>query len=281
MKNLIGATLTKRAREHSLKHLAQTLRMVGMAAHLQHITARHIERYVQIQQAASVSDRTLQNRLSHIRSELRAIGRDKLADSDRLGCAHLGVDGASRAGTHAALTTEHYEHVLELARALHPGFAACLQLQRTLGLRQREAIQAGDSLKRWTSTLEHKGYVHVTEGTRGGKTREATPIAVDRALAAVHSAIEAAAENGGDLIPSTSLQGAVRAYGRLCAAVGMTGEHASDALRYNYAQDRFTDHLRTGCNRREALALTSMDLGCGNSRKTHVSQIHLRNTLGA
>ena len=119
MKNLTGSTLTKRAREHSLKHLAKTLRQVGMAARLQHITARHVERYVSVQQAAGVSRRTLQNRLSHIRSELRAIGRDKLADSDRLGCAHLRVDGASRAGTHAALSLEQYDRALEQARPLH------------------------------------------------------------------------------------------------------------------------------------------------------------------
>ena len=188
MKDQSGSTLTKVAREHSIKHLAQSLRQVGMAARLQNITARHVERYISIQQDAGVSHRTLQNRMAHIRSELRAIGRDKLANSERLGSAALGIAGANRDGTHRALGQARYEQVLELARALHPGFAACLELQRELGLRMREAIQSGASLKWWERALQRGGRVHVLHGTKGGRARDTLPNDPQKASAGTGSA---------------------------------------------------------------------------------------------
>lgn len=142
VRNQTGSTLTKVAREHSLKHLSQALRQVGMHVKLENITAKHIQRYISMQKDAGLSDRTLQNRMSHIRSELSAIGRDKLAQSERLSCSSLGISNTSREGTHRALSQEKYSQVLHQASAMHAGFAACLALQRELGLRAREAIQS-------------------------------------------------------------------------------------------------------------------------------------------
>ena len=132
-------------------------------------------------------------------------------------------------------------------------------------------------MKSWQSALERGGRVHVVHGTKGGRARDAAPTDHAKALDAVKAAIEAAKANEGKLVPSTSLLGATRAYGRLCAAVGLTGEHASHALRCTYAKDRFDYYLGATGSRREALALTSLDLGHGDGRGTYVAKVYLRN----
>lgn len=279
--NQTGSTLTKRDREHTLKNLVQSLRQVNMAVRIENINSKHIERYISMKQEAGISLRTLQNQMAHIRTELRAMGRDKLADSDRLSCSALGISGANRDGTHQALSQAQFTEVLEQAQALHPGFAAALQLQRELGLRMREAILSVDSLKSWKRALQRGHRVHILHGTKGGRARDTMANDPQKALQAVQAAIEAAKANGGRLIPSASLQGAARAYGRLCEKVGMTGKHASHALRCAYAQERFTMHLEQLGDRREALAATSLDLGHGDGRGTYVAQVYLKNTPDA
>lgn len=278
--NQTGSTLTKVAREHTLKHLAKTLREVGMNVKLENIAAKHIERYISIQKAAGLSARTLQNRMSNIRGELEAIGREKLAQSERLSGAALGISGANRDGTHRALSQAQYAQVLEHAQTLRPDFAAAIELQRELGLRAREAIQCADSLKSWERALQRGGRVHVLHGTKGGRARDTLANDPQKALQAVQRALKAVKENEGRLIPSKSLQGAVKAYGRLCASVGLTGEKASHALRCSYAQERFAIYLEQFGDRREALAATSLDLGHGDGRGTYVAQVYLKNSSG-
>ena len=278
VRNQTGSTLTKVAREHTLKHLAQSLRQVGMNVKLENIAAKHIERYIEMQQDAGLSARTLQNRMTHIRTELKAIGREKLAKSERLSGAALGIDGANRDGTHRALGQAQYGQVIERAQAMdRPDFAAAIELQRELGLRAREAIQCASSLKSWERALQRGSRVHVLHGTKGGRARDTLANNPQKALQAVQRALEAVKENGGRLIPSKSLQGAAKAYGRLCASVGLTGEKASHALRCSYAQDRYALYLEQFGDRREALAATSLDLGHGDRRGTYVAQVYLKN----
>lgn len=69
-----GATLTKIARNHSLQHLRDTLKASGRVYALDKVSAKDIRRYVEIQRQ-NISLRTLQNRLSHIRTALEQIGR--------------------------------------------------------------------------------------------------------------------------------------------------------------------------------------------------------------
>ena len=276
MKDQSGSTLTKTAREATLKNVQTFMRHNQLAHRLQEAKTTHIEKYVKAQKDAGVSDRTLQNRMSHLRSELTAIGRGKLADSERLSTKALGIDNASRDGTHRAMSSEQYSAVLEKAQALSPSFAAALQLQRELGLRQSEAIQCMESLKSWEKALERGDRIHVLHGTKGGRARDTLANDPERALEAVRSALEATKDNGGQLVVSSSLEGARRSYGRLCNEVGMKGEHASHALRCMYAQDRFENYMESfDGDRREALAATSMDLGHGDGRGTYVAQVYL------
>jgi site-specific recombinase XerD len=274
--NQTGSTLTKVAREQTLTQLRDFMKSEHMPHRLHEMASKHLERYIAAQKEAGVGDRTLQNRMSHIRSELAAIGRGKLADSERLSTQALGIGNASRDGTHRALSSEQYAQALEKAREASPGFAAALQLQRELGLRQSEAIQSVSSLRSWERALERGDRVHVLHGTKGGRTRDTLANDRDRALEAVKSAIEASKANEGRLIVSSTLEGARRAYNRFCHEVGMKGEHASHALRCSYAQERFELYMQSnGGDRREALAATSLDLGHGDGRGTYVAQVYL------
>ena len=276
MKNRTGSTLTKEARQHTLDHLRDGLNKAAMSCRLQNITARHIERYIADQKQAGVGLRTLQNRMAHIRGELRAMGRDKLADSERLSSKALAIDGANRDGTHRALGQDEYAQKLDQMRELHRGAAACMALQRELGLRAREAVQSVDSLKQWQKALEAGERVHVLHGTKGGRARDTLPANRERALEAVKEAIEASKEQGGRLIPSATLQGAMRAYGRVCEAVELKGELASHSLRYSYTQEVYLQHLERMHDKAEALAATSMELGHGDGRGTYVAQVYLK-----
>lgn len=278
MKNLGGSTLTKTAREHSLDHMLRTLKHMSMRVpSLHELTSKHVEKYIASQKTAGVSDRTLQNRMAHVRTSLRAIDRNKLADSDRLSTKALEIDHASRDGTHRALSQAEYEQAYNAAAERSTGFSECLGLMRELGLRAREAVQSVESLKQWEKSLERGAPVRVLHGTKGGRPRDAGAIDPERALKAVKNAIGASKDNQGRLIRSETLQGAMRAFGRHCEAVGLTGEHASHALRCQYAQDRYTQHLEAMGSRKEALAATSLDLGHGDGRGTYVAQVYLKN----
>lgn len=274
-----GATLTKIARNHSLQHLRDTLKASGRVYALDKVSAKDIRRYVEIQRQ-NVSLRTLQNRLSHIRTALEQIGRGQLARSEHLQNRTLGLSGANRDGTHCALTEAQYSHVMERAVALnHPGFVAALALQHELGLRAREAIQCADSLPSWEKSLQRGDRVHIVHGTKGGRARNTTANHQERALTAVRQAMAAVrASPHGRLIPSTSLAGAARAYQRLCSSIGLSGAYASHALRCTYAQERYRQNLElTHGDRDEARALTSLDLGHGDGRGTYVAQVYLKN----
>lgn len=272
-----GSTLTKIARNHSLQHLRDTLKKAGRVSSLDKIAAKDIRHYVESQKG-NISIRTLQNRLAHIRTALVQIGRGQLARSEHLQNSSLGISGANRDGTHRAFNPQEYANVLEQANTLnHPGFVAALELQRELGLRAREAIQCVDSLKGWERALERGNRVHIVHGTKGGRARDTAANDTQRALGAVKKAIEAAKTTNGRLIPSSTLEGAARAYQRLCSSIGMTGEHASHALRCSYAQERYQQNLEATGSRKEALALTSLDLGHGDGRGTYVAQVYLKN----
>lgn len=248
-----------------------------MPHRLQEVAAKHVEHYIAGQRAAGVSDRTLQNRMSHIRGELAAIGRGKLADSERLGTKSLGIDGANRDGTHRAPSLDQYQAALAAMQELNAGHAACMQLQRELGLRSREAVMSGQSLRAWERSIERGAPVRVLHGTKGGRARDTYPVAPERALDAIRAALEASRDQGGQLVQSKSLEGAMRAYGRSFEEVGMVKEFASHSLRCLYAQERFGQLLeQAGGDRKEALAATSLELGHGDGRGTYVAQVYLK-----
>jgi hypothetical protein len=272
-----GATLTRDARENTLSHVSDTLKEIGVqVAKLDDLKTRHIERYIEIQQERGISDRTLQNRMAHIRTSLRDIGRVELANGERLSSKALGIDGANRDGTHRALSAEAYTAVLEAAKARDAGFGACVAMQRELGLRAREAVMSVKNLESWKQALERGHAIRVFHGTKGGHGRDTMPVNKERALEAVKTALEAISSRGGQLIQSKSLEGAMRAFGRHSEAIGLKGVNASHCLRYGYAQERFQQLLERLGDRTEALAATSVELGHGDGRGTYIAQVYLK-----
>jgi hypothetical protein len=193
-----GATLTKVARSHTLAHLQSALKAAGRANFkLEELKAKDVQLYMQSQLGAGLSKRTLQNQAASLRTALRAIGRSGLANSEQLSSKALGISGAVRSGSHRALSEDEYLKALEAARSLHSGFAACLQLQRELGLRQREAIQSVDSLLSWQRAIERGDSVRICHGTKGGRLRDTQPVNQERALNAIKAALKALIEHDG------------------------------------------------------------------------------------
>jgi site-specific recombinase XerD len=272
-----GSTLTKVARATALGHVFDVWRqeLNLQVTSLALVKTAHIAAYVKHELEAGKSLRSIQNEMSHVRTGLKHLGREQFAKSDPLSNRAMGLAGASRDGTHRALTPEQYDQVLSAARDRDAGFSICVEMQRELGLRAREAVQSVASLKAWEKALAKGQDIKVIHGTKGGKPRLTGALNPEKALVIVRSALSITQGQKGNLIPSTSLQGAMRAYGRHGEAVGLKGEHASHALRYSYAQDRFAQHMiATGGDRKESLALTSLDLGHGDGRGTYVDQVY-------
>ena len=276
-----GATLTQVARSHALKDLVSTCRgkLNIQVRDLRDLKPAHLQKYVTHAKEQGVGNRTLQNRLAHVRTALAQF-KDPMANPKHSLTSNqaLGIAGASRAGTHKAISADQVSQARAgLLASGQPGAAAALDLQRELGLRQREAIQSEKSLKSWERALERGDRVTVIHGTKGGRGRETGVVDTARALGAVRNALEVVKSQGGRLVPSQTLQGACRSYQRSLQAQGLTGELASHSLRCAYAQERFAQHLERIGDRREALAATSVDLGHGDGRGTYVAQVYLAN----
>ena len=275
-----GATLTKANRSAGLnKFFAVLQKVLNLQVNsFETLKTSQVRAYVDHLKKEGLKDRSIQNQLAHIRQALRAVNRDHFASSEPMSNKAMGVAGASRDGTHQALTGVQYRAVLAATKADKPGAAVCMELQRELGLRAREAIQSCESLRSWEKALLASTPCQVIHGTKGGRGRWTGPVDLSRALAAVRNAIGVAKAQGGYLVVSKNLQSAARAYGRSCEKVGMKGEHASHALRCMFAQDRYAMHLERLGSRSEALAATSLDLGHGDGRGTYVAQVYLKNS---
>lgn len=273
-----GSTLTRVARSTTLNAFFSTMRdkLNIQVKSFQTLKTSQVQRYVDHLKESGLKDRTIQNHLSHVRAGLAAHGREHFSKSEKLSNEAMGVSGASRDGTHRALSQEQYSRAVADARAISPGAAAALQLQKELGLRAREAIQSPASLKSWEKALQAGQSVQVMHGTKGGRGRWTGPVDQPKALEAVRAAQAVCKAQGGKLIESASLQGAARAYGRVCQEIGLKGEHASHALRCMYAQERFLQHFERLGDRKEALSATSLDLGHGDGRGTYVAQVYLK-----
>jgi Integrase/Phage integrase, N-terminal len=273
-----GSQSIKAGRAYAINHVFQTLRELNKhVSTLDAIKAKHVQDYVKSQLAKEVSPRTLQNRVSAVRMMLTAAGMGDLARSEYLSCKTLGISGASRAGTHRVLAPDAYGVVLAKAQARDPVFAALVVMQRELGLRAREAVRCGKSLESWKRSLERGMPIKVVLGTKGARPRDSHPVSRERALEAVKTALNAfKTHSTGNVTASKTLEGAMRAYGRDCAAVGLSKENASHCLRYQYARDRFEHHFERIGDRQQALVATSLELGHGDGRGAYIAQVYLR-----
>ena len=273
-----GSTLTRESRSANLTATANDLRL-GLNIQIKSFSglrSQHLQSLVTLWKTDGQSTRTIQNKLAHVRAALRGVGREKFAADPRNSNAALGASGGSRSGTHTIPSEKTLE---ERISGLPEPFKAGARLQQALGLRAQEAVQSNQSLRSWEKQIQAGRPVKVLHGTKGGRPRDVSLLgqaSKDRALAAVREAIRVADKQDGKLIPSTSLEGANRAYQRAMNGVGFKGSEASHSLRYQFAREQFAKYLEALGDKKEALAALSMDLGHGDGRGRYCEQVYLR-----
>jgi hypothetical protein len=196
-----------------------------------------------------------------LRSVLVQIGKQGLARNPAYSNPALGIERGSRIGTKRPLSDEairaFQERMEQLAR---PGIAETLELQRALGLRAVEAIRAGkpDTLSRWERELREHGRVHVVEGTKGGRPRDAHPANLERAREAIGQALSVLESTQQRYLvtradgAAAGLKGALGVYRNLCHRAKLQ----SHAARYAFAQARVQGYGAEGYSEREAQAAT-------------------------
>jgi len=278
VKHAGGSTLTRICRSADLtatvKDLRQTLNI--QLKSFAGIKTQHLKSLVSLWQEQGKSERTIHNKLSHMRAALKAMDRERFAKAAQNTNASLGASSASRAGTHKVINENTLNERLNL---LPESFRAAAQLQLAIGLRAQEAVQSNQSLKSWEKQIQSGRPVMVLHGTKGGRQRFVSLLderSKQSALEAVREAIRVADTQDGQLIKSRSLQGANRAFQRAMNKVGFKGREASHAMRYMFAQEQFSKYLESLGSKSEALAALSMDLGHGDTRGQYCQQVYLR-----
>lgn len=268
---------TREDREKHLTKFAEWCWKSGYQLHqVAQIRDKHIGRYVQSRLADGISKRTLQNEMANLRKALRGAGRARYADGPTISNERLGISGASRIGTKTAMANEDLTHFRTAAAQLEPGVAIALDLQRYLGLREKEAVMSVASLKDWQRQLAAGGPINVLHGTKGGKLRPCQPSDRQNALQAVSNALALIKQQGGHLIPRGNLKTALERYSYVCRAIGMTGDKASHSLRYAYARDHLEKLIQAGISEKEARSTVSMFLGHGDRRGRWVAMVYAR-----
>ncbi|MCY5962018.1 integrase domain-containing protein, partial [Salmonella enterica subsp. enterica serovar 1,4,[5],12:i:-] len=185
------------------------------------------------------------------------------------------LSGTSRNVTKLAITAEHYRDVLETARVKDPGMAAALELSRLMGLRSQEAVQSAQSLRTWKQSLE-RGDTRLTVvfGTKGGRPRMTQVTDREAVRQAVKEALGIAGERNGHLIDKPDLKSAMDYWHNHLRDTGLTGEYSPHSLRYAWAQDAIRYYEEQGLSHKEALAVTSTDLGHGDGRGIYIEQVY-------
>ncbi len=277
-KKVGGSFKTVDDRIHIVQRFSRHLRGLNIQIQrVEQIKVRHIECYVQARLAQEIGKRTLQNEMAALRGVLQQAGRRQVAEHERLTNKSLGLAGASRNGTNRAITQEYYQQVLEAARDKDAGLAATLELARLMGLRSQEAVQCCQSLKAWKQALERgDARLTVVFGTKGGRSRETVILDSGAIRKALNNALSVAEQRNGRLIDQPGLHKAMNYWRGALAEAGLTGTYTPHSLRYAWAQDAIRHYLAQGFSDKEALALTSMDLGHGDGRGRYVVQVYGR-----
>ena len=275
-----GAHLTRQAREATFNTFAKTMGERGQGIRsAKQIGGRHLQMFVVHRTAQGVNPRTLANELSHLRAVLRHVGKLGFLSSADSSNRALGIQGGRRIGTKQPLSDTDLRAFQErMAQLGRVGIGETLELQRTLGLREIEAIRAGqaETFARWQRELQEHGFVHLIGGAKGGRPRDIHPVDVNRALAAVQSAQAVLNRTGqGYLVTcvggvtAANLEQAQGVYRNLCSRAGIQ----SHSARYAFAQERLQAYRDQGYSEREARAATSLDLGHGDGRGRYIASV--------
>jgi len=280
-----GAHLTRQARDATFNTFARTMRELGYGIQAaRQIGGKHLQAFAQQRAAQGVSTRTRANEMSHLRAVLVQIGKQGLARNPAYSNQALGMERGCRVGTKQPLSDAAIHAFQEqMVRFERPGIGGILELQRALGLREAEAVRAGQvqTLARWQRELQERGCVRVVEGTKGGRPREVHPADLDRAQTALQRAqavlevtgqpyLVARADGGA----TTGLRQALGVYRNLCHRAGIQ----SHGARYAFARERVQAYRNQGYSEREARAAAAQDLGHGDGRGRYIASVYARGT---
>ncbi|WP_000517120.1 integrase domain-containing protein [Escherichia albertii] len=273
-----GSFKTVDNRIHIVQRFSRHLRSLNIQIQrVAQIKVRHIESYIHDRLAQEIGLRTLQNEMASLRVVLQQAGRSQVAEHTRLTNKSLGLAGASRNGTRQAITPEHYQQVMKVARSQDTGLAAALELARLMGLRSQEAVQSVQSLRTWKQAIERgETRLPVVYGTKGGRPRETVILDAGAVRKALENALTVAEQRDGRLIDRSDLKSAMNYWRKQAVSAGLTGAYSPHSLRYAWAQDAIRHYLVQGFSEKEALAMTAMDLGHGDGLGSYVAQVYGR-----
>lgn len=116
----------------------------------------------------------------------------------------------------------------------------------------------------------------VVFGTKGHRPRETIIQDTGAVKKVLDNALSVAELRNGRLIDQPCLQKAMNYWRGALAEAGLTGNYTPHSLRYAWAQDAIRHYLAQGFSDKEALALTSMDLGHGDGRGRYGVQVYGR-----
>lgn len=142
-------------------------------------------------------------------------------------------------------------------------------------MRSQEAVQCSASLKTWQKQLgQGAERLSVVFGTKGGRPRETRIL--DRAAVSnvIAQALVIAKQRNGKLIDRADLKTAMNYWRSATTRIGLIGSYSPHSLRYAWAQDAIRFYQEHGFSRKEANALTSMDLGHGDGRGRYVERVY-------
>lgn len=241
------------------------------------LTEKQLRGFVQARMDAGLTSRTIQNEVSHIRRSLEGVGRQEFA---QITCCNknIGVPSASRIGTGKIVDKDVFRFARE---NLSQETRAIVDLQRCMGLRVREAITSGTSLKIWLKSIESgKTILTVTNGTKGGRLRDVyiRPDNLEPVKGAILACLSVLSTQG-KLVDSPNLKSAMETHNDRLARAGLKGDNSSHSMRRSFAMDQFKFYQNLGYDEKTALSLTSRDLGHGDGRGRWVYNNYLRATL--
>ena len=93
---------------------------------------------------------------------------------------------------------------------------------------------------------------------------------------AVQEALNIAGERDGHLIDKSDLKSAMDYWHNHLRDAGLTGEYSPHSLRYAWAQDAIRYYEDQGLSHKEALAVTSTDLGHGDRRGRYIERVYIK-----
>ncbi|WP_291808527.1 integrase domain-containing protein [Limnobacter sp.] len=237
---------------------------------------KNIENWLRSGKEKGLSPRTLQNRLTAVRTVLTQAERYDTLSRLQNTAKKVGFAGASRDGVRKPPSEEQLNRLL--ANVNHQGVRICLEMMNEFGLRQKESIMSAGSLDKWLKdiTSDRHGRFQLVQGSKGGRPREIWPNDPAKAAALVSRAIDYARQNGGKLIEG-DLKQALGKFNRVAGQAGFKGLHSPHSLRYAFAQRTISRLIEQGWDKRLALSFTSQVLGHGDGRGRWIDQVYSKN----